>query len=40
MLGYDAVSLKFGSNGLFHIDLKKEHKWGGDTSNTFDLDTN
>jgi rhodanese-related sulfurtransferase len=39
MLGYDAVSLKFGSNGLFHTDLK-EHKWGGDTSNNFDVDTN
>jgi rhodanese-related sulfurtransferase len=37
MLGYDAVSLKFGSNNLFHTDLSA-HKWNG-TSNTFTLDT-
>jgi rhodanese-related sulfurtransferase len=26
MLGYDAYSLKFGSNNLFHTDLTA-HKW-------------
>ena len=36
MLGYDAVSLKFGSNNLFHTDLSG-HKWGG-TSNNFTLE--
>jgi rhodanese-related sulfurtransferase len=37
MLGYDAVSLKFGSNNLFHSDLTG-HKWNSDTSNTFTLE--
>ena len=38
MLGYDAVSLKFGSNNLFHSDLSA-HKWAGDSSNNFSLET-
>ena len=38
MLGYDAVSLKFGSNNLFHTNLSG-HKWGGDSANNFTLET-
>ena len=37
MLGYDAVSLKFGSNNLFHSALTG-HKWGG-TANNFTLES-
>ena len=32
MLGYDAVSLKFGSNNLFHTALSA-HDWNGTTNN-------
>jgi rhodanese-related sulfurtransferase len=37
MLGYDAVSMKFGSNNLFHTALDA-HKWNG-TSNNFPMET-
>ena len=36
MLGYDAYSLKFGSNNLFHTDLLA-HKWTDDEKNDFPL---
>ncbi len=36
MLGYEAYSLKFGSNGLFHTDLTA-HKWTSSAQNDFDL---
>ncbi len=34
MLGYEAYSLKFGSNGLFHSDLTA-HKWSDGATNDF-----
>ncbi len=38
MLGYDAWSLKFGSNNLFYSDLEA-HKWGAGSQNDFALET-
>jgi len=37
MLGYEAYSLKFGSNGLFYDDLTA-HKWGAGAQNDFTLE--
>ncbi len=37
MLGYEAYSLKFGSNALFHTDLTA-HKWGDAAVNEFDME--
>ncbi len=37
MLGYDAYSLKFGSNGLFYDDLTA-HKWSAGAQNEFALE--
>ncbi len=37
MLGYDAVSLAYGSNNLFHTPLTG-HKWTSDEINDFDLE--
>jgi len=37
MLGYDAVSLKFGSNNLFHTNLTA-HKWSADQIHDFALE--
>ncbi len=37
MLGYDAYSLKFGSNNLFYDDLTA-HKWGAGAQNDFTLE--
>lgn len=37
MLGYDAYSLKFGSNNLFYSDLTA-HKWTDDAKNDFVLE--
>ncbi len=37
MLGYEAYSLKFGSNGLFHSDLTG-HKWTEAATNDFALE--
>ncbi len=37
MLGYDAYSLKFGSNRLFHDDLTA-HKWTSSAYNDYDLE--
>ena len=37
MLGYEAYSLKFGSNGLFYDDLTA-HKWGAGAQNDFALE--
>lgn len=37
MLGYEAYSLKFGSNGLFYDDLTA-HKWGVGAQNDFALE--
>ena len=38
MLGYEALSLKFGSNNLFYDDLLG-HKWGAGAQNDFPLET-
>jgi len=38
LLGYDAYSLKFGSNGMFHSDLTA-HKWGEGAQNDYPLVT-
>ena len=37
MLGYEAYSLKFGSNNLFHTDLLA-HKWTSAATNEFTLE--
>jgi len=38
MLGYEAYSLKFGSNNLFYDDLTA-HKWGAGAMNDFPLES-
>ncbi len=38
MLGYEAYSLKFGSNNLFYSELTG-HKWSAGQINEFDLVT-